>query len=431
MSNRISIQQDAIRGQLKRLIDSAELGRSQRLQDFLSYIVEESLAGRSSRIKGITIARAVFEADNSFDPDSNSIVRVEAGRLRRRLKEYYQSTGRQDPILIEIPKGSYAPTFTANLGDSSFEPQRGKNQQNASKSAKGWIIAALATALTVVLLSWFLSSFPTNDPAQGPITQNDQADKTDAQILFEQALIILMPPEDGTRLDAAIELFHHVQELDPNFAAGFAGESLGHSFKVLFIKSQDPQRDLSIARTLAEEAVKLDPNYSLSYSALSLAQSLNLQHDEAVQSARRSLANHPRPPIVNAMASLALLNSGKPYETIELLSDSLKVDPDESRTPYLNILSITHYVTGNFAAAVENLEKNILRNGPKGPHMDVIRAASYAQLGRDLEATAVIEKLQRNYPNYPTESWLRNFITSEEELQKTMKKLQALGLPES
>ena len=106
-------------------------------------------------------------------------------------------------------------------------------------------------------------------------------------------------------------------------------------------------------------------------------------------------------------------------------------DPDEPRTPYLNILAITHYVTGNFAAALESLENNLVRNGPKGPHMDVFWAASYAKLGRDFEATAIIEKLQRNYPNYPAESWLRNFITSEEELQKTMEQLQALGLPES
>jgi len=153
VSDSISIQPDAIRGQLKRLIDSAELEHSQRLQDFLRYIVEESLAGRSSRIKGITIAQAVYAADKSFDPESNSIVRVEAGRLRRRLKEYYQSTGRQDPILIEIPKGSYAPTFTANHTDSNFEPQRRNNQQNASKSDKKWTIAALATVLRCLFAS--------------------------------------------------------------------------------------------------------------------------------------------------------------------------------------------------------------------------------------------------------------------------------------
>ena len=80
----------------------------------LSHIVEETLAGRDSHIKGLTIAQAVFSAGEEFDAEANSIVRVEAGRLRRRLAEYYMTVGNDDPIIVDIPKGSYVPRFTRN-----------------------------------------------------------------------------------------------------------------------------------------------------------------------------------------------------------------------------------------------------------------------------------------------------------------------------
>ncbi len=105
------ISEADIRRQIERILQSRGLESSPRLQEFLEYIVDEYLAGRAGRIKGVTIAQAVYGADASFDPESNSIVRVEAGRLRRRLEQYYLAKGVSDPIIIEIPKGGYAPTF--------------------------------------------------------------------------------------------------------------------------------------------------------------------------------------------------------------------------------------------------------------------------------------------------------------------------------
>jgi adenylate cyclase len=73
--------------------------------------VTEALAGRGSQLKGYTIALAVYGRNESFDPQVDPIVRVEAGRLRRALEHYYLTDGKNDPIRIEIPKGAYVPTF--------------------------------------------------------------------------------------------------------------------------------------------------------------------------------------------------------------------------------------------------------------------------------------------------------------------------------
>ncbi|WP_188261858.1 hypothetical protein [Azospirillum tabaci] len=84
---------------------------SDRNRRFLRYVVEECLEGRAQQIKAYCIAVSVFNREPSFDPQSDPIVRLEAGRLRRSLEHYYLTAGRNDPIRIVVPKGGYAPRF--------------------------------------------------------------------------------------------------------------------------------------------------------------------------------------------------------------------------------------------------------------------------------------------------------------------------------
>ncbi len=101
----------AVRSQLARILDSSDFDASERNRRFLSHVVEETLTGRSAHIKAYAIATSVFERGADFDPQLNSIVRIEAGRLRRSLENYYLRGGADDPIRIGIPKGSYVPDF--------------------------------------------------------------------------------------------------------------------------------------------------------------------------------------------------------------------------------------------------------------------------------------------------------------------------------
>ena len=74
-------------------------------------MVEETQAGRADRLHAYPIALEVLGRDASFDPQTDPVVRMEAGRLRRRLERYYLGAGQSDPVRIDIPKGGYAPTF--------------------------------------------------------------------------------------------------------------------------------------------------------------------------------------------------------------------------------------------------------------------------------------------------------------------------------
>jgi len=101
-----------VRDQLARILASAEFDATDRERRFLSYVVDETLAKRSDRIKAYSIAVEVFGRDASFDPQSDPIVRIEAGHLRRALERYYLTAGLTDPILVTIPKGGYVPSFS-------------------------------------------------------------------------------------------------------------------------------------------------------------------------------------------------------------------------------------------------------------------------------------------------------------------------------
>ncbi len=111
-----------VRDQLARILDSPEFVVPQRARAFLRFVVEQSLAGHADRLKGYTIATAVFERDTSFDAQADPVVRTEAGRLRRALERYYLVAGQADPVLIEVPKGGYVPMFSRRAAPEPKAP---------------------------------------------------------------------------------------------------------------------------------------------------------------------------------------------------------------------------------------------------------------------------------------------------------------------
>ena len=106
------IGSNKITAQVKRICNSTEFTNKKMLCSMLNYVVTEYLEGRGGLIKGYAIATDVFGRDEDFDPDQNSLVRIHAGRLRRQLRLYYLEEGKNDPVVIKIPKGGYTPLIT-------------------------------------------------------------------------------------------------------------------------------------------------------------------------------------------------------------------------------------------------------------------------------------------------------------------------------
>ena len=113
---RDDVEQDPvkIRFYLAKILASPLFGASPTSSRLLDYIVSEALAGRSERLKGYSIGIDVFDQNADFDPNTNSIVRVQMGRLRNLLQQYYASeAGRGDQIEIALSKGTYIPQYLA------------------------------------------------------------------------------------------------------------------------------------------------------------------------------------------------------------------------------------------------------------------------------------------------------------------------------
>jgi TolB-like protein/tetratricopeptide (TPR) repeat protein len=115
----------AIRQQLNKILSSQEFARAERMSRFLRYIVEQTLKGGGSQLKEYLVGVEVFDRGEAFDPRTDPVVRGEARRLRVKLREYYESEGRTDPIRFALPKGSYIPAFeiAAAPGDA-LEPSQ-------------------------------------------------------------------------------------------------------------------------------------------------------------------------------------------------------------------------------------------------------------------------------------------------------------------
>lgn len=103
--------QDRIRNELDRVLASEEFTATAQQRKFLTYVVNEVLAGRGRRIKGYTVATEVFGRSEDFDASVDPIVSIQANKLRRALERYYLLDGKADPVVIDIPKGGYVPRF--------------------------------------------------------------------------------------------------------------------------------------------------------------------------------------------------------------------------------------------------------------------------------------------------------------------------------
>jgi len=324
-SRNISVEE--IKRQIERIAQSRELESSPRLQEFLKFIVDEYVAGRAGRIKGVTIAQAVFGANDSFDPESNSIVRVEAGRLRRRLKEYYLASGASDPIIIEVPKGGYVPAFRRREADLKNDDETVSAATPSRRYPGNRSIVGAAAVLAIALIaSWawfFYRAAAPPDPAEGRGAQSAVRTADEAEVLARQAWELLMPPEDSMRLETAIGLFDHVIDRAPDRPLGYAGKSLAYSIGVLFIKSEDPSSDLATAFEFAQRAINADDSYALGWAAMAMSRSLAGDREAALEYARKAIVDRPTDVIIPSVVGLVLLNAERADDAKKLMIDVL------------------------------------------------------------------------------------------------------------
>ncbi len=143
-----SIAWEAERAELQTVLQSPLFTRSPTLAHFLTYLCEKTFAGETDQIKEYSVALDVFDRRDSFDQDTDSIVRVQANRLRKRLSQYYAADGANHSIHITIPVGQYVPQFQRVAAPPTAELA-------GSELAQG-VVSRTLTRIRILRVAWFI-----------------------------------------------------------------------------------------------------------------------------------------------------------------------------------------------------------------------------------------------------------------------------------
>ncbi len=165
---------EEIRAQVDRMIASSEFTRSPQLGALLRFLVDAVLQGKSDRIKAYTIGVEVLRRDSKFDPQVDPIVRVEATRLRRTIDRYYAGPGAGDAIRIDIPRGSYVPTFSPRV-IASAAPMGASKQQFFARWKPVRPLFAAAAGLVIIAMIVAVAVLYRSAPGQNPTASGSQA----------------------------------------------------------------------------------------------------------------------------------------------------------------------------------------------------------------------------------------------------------------
>lgn len=148
-----SVTWEAERAELQAVLQSPLFARSPTLSHLLSYLCEKTFAGETGQIKEYSVALDVFDRRDSFDQDTDSIVRVQANRLRKRLSDYYAAEGADHPIEIAIPVGQYIPVFKTRTSSAPMpEASAMPRAPESSWRPRSWHVWATCGIVILAIL---------------------------------------------------------------------------------------------------------------------------------------------------------------------------------------------------------------------------------------------------------------------------------------
>ncbi len=147
------VPEETIREELARVLNSHEFRTSKRSQDFLRYVVENTLSGNADLLKERTIGIEVFGRSTSYEPSDDATVRVKAGDVRKRLGLYYAEQGAQNPVRIELPGGTYVPEFRWDAAPAVKAPEAPAEPVGSRKShiVVAGIVALICIGVAVAM----------------------------------------------------------------------------------------------------------------------------------------------------------------------------------------------------------------------------------------------------------------------------------------
>ena len=155
----VNIPEADARAEVERVLASKGFASAGRLSRLLRYVVDKTLTGESDQLKEFAVGIEVFDRDDNYDPRLDSIVRVEAGRLRSRLDEYYNGDGANAPMRITLPRGGYVAQFEPRPVPAVTTPVA--VQPSTRTGWAKWPLTFGLIAAVTAMVVWLVGSTPT------------------------------------------------------------------------------------------------------------------------------------------------------------------------------------------------------------------------------------------------------------------------------
>ena len=354
----VTPSEDEARDALARIVSSDAFVSAPRLQQFLSYVVEETIVGRGAAIKGKAIAVDVYDRDASGIESGQNLVRVEARRLRRRLNEYYAESGTDDPWRILIDLGGYTPRFEPGA------PTGAPNRVASSPAAKSpfrepIILAAIVIVLTlsvfgvtVNLRSVDLEPGSPADEAKRAAYRERSLPALQAVNLAEQTRGMLFPLFDLKRQQLALEMFRHSISLDPGLHHGYAGSA--QVLATLALMTPDiasASGFLEEAIVMAKKALDLAPLDPWAQGANGWVQAVSGDLTNALSSARLAVELGPEDGHILDLAGQTAVVANSPQFAAEV-SDPERPRSGVGRFGANNIWGVSQFMLGNYTDVI-------------------------------------------------------------------------------
>lgn len=366
------------------------------MQEFLGYVVQEAIEGRGAAIRAKTIGMDVYGYSPQEIADREGVVRVDAGRVRRKLEQYYESAGSKDEIVISLPVGSYAPAFEMRAAAAP--------QPNGWFSPRRVVAGSVVVLLAVSAVAWMVlqpaETGDDTDPANLTGIYDIAPARVEAINLGEVGRDLIFPAVDPARLESALVVFEAAIASDPSYFGGHAGAAQVHTtIAVTNWASPAARGALDRAAEETARALSLAPDAAWALSAQAWLDFAEGRYDAAVSLSRRASDLAPLDPHVAEFDSLIALYTSdfdRILQRVPLLESSIL---DGTGFLFRNAYGSAQFHTGDYAGAIASFEQAIDEGGPFGPVSMAYLMAAYHFAGGAAQARTLARQYVQTWPD--------------------------------
>ncbi len=419
---------------LGEILDSPEFTGAGRVQAFLEYVVKESLGGRGDRIRGKTIVEDVYGRSPLIGRDPVAVVRVDAGRLRRRLEKYYAGSGAKAELQINFQPGSYEPHFLLRQEKAPTpaapQPEVAPVQKETTRRFSVGLLASLVVAVIAASLFWWQAGFQADSPIEsvdagieapppGPgdataravrdaLFSNSPA-RLQASNLAMKARSLQFPALEPKWQDAVLLMFELVIEMDGNYFAGYAGAA---ESKALIAVTRPPGKDrdglLQEADDLASRALELGIDQSWSHSAAALVAHVKRDFKGARQQSDRATSLDPSDLHALNMDALISLFGGDFERATDMAQRAAEIMDPRDYFPNKSIRASAEFHLGNYSEALDLINESVLEGDPISPISLGYLIAIHSKMGDANSAKEMLNLLNAAWPGFPIGALFRS-----------------------